>query len=453
MQTTNDLLPDAVVEGPIRPPSRLMERLARYLELGALLRLAGAGLVVAGVVVFLLQRWQDGNDLFRYGLLLGQTALLTALGFATNRWLAEPKSARLFLGLGLVSAAASFTILGALIYSIAPLDRTVADYPGFAAWQLGSAGPLWTLAPATGALLLAVAAIGFRVLARERFKLLTTLFFANGSLLLIPARDPAIAAALALAAGVAGMFLLGRWSRESRSLATPEGVAARILAMSPLLILAVRTGLLYNAGAVSAASLALLIYFVFRQSALLVHERSRLRNLLEWPAALAVIGTGLAVTAISEDLVRYAWDTEAMLLAMSLVSWAGFLDLARISARNRKRFHRLAVVLPLLSALLALLQNTEFSRALLLILVCAVGAWIAHRGGLPKSLRASVVGLVAGGVALVVEGIDAADLGGWLGLALFGIAVIILAAAVERHGERIKALLWSRTPPSEVEPS
>ena len=120
------------------PAESFATRILKNMELSTVLRVFGAGVVVTAIGVFLFQHWEAGNDLFRYSMLLGQTVILSLLGFGTARFMKEPKSARVFLSLGLVSTAASFTILGALLYSVVQWDAVSVAYPGFAYWQVGS---------------------------------------------------------------------------------------------------------------------------------------------------------------------------------------------------------------------------------------------------------------------------------------------------------------------------
>ena len=76
-----------------------------------------------------MQGWSEGNDIRRYLLLLAQTGLLGAAGFALSHLVRETNGARIFFGLALVSIPANFTILGALLYSVFQWDGGLTTDP------------------------------------------------------------------------------------------------------------------------------------------------------------------------------------------------------------------------------------------------------------------------------------------------------------------------------------
>ncbi|RLA30822.1 MAG: hypothetical protein DRR11_12410, partial [Gammaproteobacteria bacterium] len=114
----------------------VMQSVRNFASLSEALRMVGAAVLLASMSVFLMQGWNDGNDISRYLLLLAQTGLLTAAGFAMSHGLKETKGARIFFGLSLVSIPANFTILGALLYSVFQWDGGLSTYPGYATWQI-----------------------------------------------------------------------------------------------------------------------------------------------------------------------------------------------------------------------------------------------------------------------------------------------------------------------------
>ena len=59
-----------------------MQSVSNFATVSEVLRLLGAAIIVASMSVFLLQGWNEGNDIRRYLLLLSQTGLLAAAGFA-----------------------------------------------------------------------------------------------------------------------------------------------------------------------------------------------------------------------------------------------------------------------------------------------------------------------------------------------------------------------------------
>ncbi len=130
----------------VSSPSRfsvegIMQSLQNVATLSEALRILGAGVILVSMSVFLLQGWSEGNDISRYLMLLAQTGLLGAAGFAMSHLIKETKGARLFFGLALVSIPANFTILGALLYSVFQWDGGLTTYPDYAHWQIGDVAP------------------------------------------------------------------------------------------------------------------------------------------------------------------------------------------------------------------------------------------------------------------------------------------------------------------------
>lgn len=426
------------------PDPSWLSRIRASLALSDLLRLAGGGLVVAAVIQFMMLRWEAGDDLFRYGLLLGQTGLLTALGFFTARLLRETKSARLFLGLGLVSAAAVFTILGALLYSLTPWDLMAANYPGYAHWQLDTGIQLAYLVPGSLVVLLPVALLAFAVLARGLVRPLTALFMVNGSLLLIPLRDPALISPLVLVMGVVSMVLFARWATTHRVLVTQEGMAARVLVVTPLLILAARSLMLYDAGTISAASLSLLAYLLMRRIAAVLPAGKPMRYLVEWGAVGPLMIAAVALSWLLADRMPGDIESAAFGLALGLAMLLGFMDLARSSVDSVSGFRRLAGGLPLLPVTLLMLVDAGIGTALSCVLVSTISFVVNRVHGQRILMVASLAGLLSGIAYLITLAVQASDLGAWMGLGLLGIVAILAAAAVERHGERLRAMLLGR---------
>ena len=96
---------------PQKPDFDLMKNLP------AILRILGAGAVLIAMYSFLVKGWDNGDDMFRYFLMLGHTGALAAIGLASGYWLKESKGARLLLTLALISVPANFAILGAFLFS------------------------------------------------------------------------------------------------------------------------------------------------------------------------------------------------------------------------------------------------------------------------------------------------------------------------------------------------
>ncbi|MCG8013566.1 MAG: hypothetical protein JAY64_17980, partial [Candidatus Thiodiazotropha weberae] len=192
--TNSDMDSDATEASGWR--SQLMQKF----EISTLMRLLGGGITFVAIVMFLFQRWDDATDLLRYSMIMGETILLTILGLATSIWLKEQKSARVFLGLSLVSTSAVFTILGAMIYSQIQWLPVDAHLPDYARWVADSSQSLFWLLSGSLVILVAQSMFSFSVLARPAARRLTLLMMLNVILLILPTREMWITTLLLLPA-------------------------------------------------------------------------------------------------------------------------------------------------------------------------------------------------------------------------------------------------------------
>ena len=215
--------PEFVSRPSLWKPGQLLDYLRRAATLSECLRILGAAGLLASMSLFLLQGWSDGNDIRRYLMLLAQTGLLAAGGFALSHGLKEAKGARLFFGLALVSVPANFTILGALIYSVFQWDGGLTNYPDYASWQILDVANIGITFAGAMLVLLPVTMFAFAIMARQSAKGLSFNFFALNALLVLPVRSSLIAGLLALGGVVYAMMVVRRAVNNDSALKTGEG--------------------------------------------------------------------------------------------------------------------------------------------------------------------------------------------------------------------------------------
>ncbi|MGB5313386.1 MAG: hypothetical protein WBN38_15060, partial [Polyangiales bacterium] len=156
-------------------------------QLFHILRLCGAGMIVAAAGTFLVQSWDETADVSRYLALLGTTALLPAVAYVCGVRFQEGRSARVLV----------LTFLALVPIHAGVLGGFVLSQFGAPTAALGSV-PQW-VAPsrfAAIALVLGAAAVlgplmwgAFRVLARPHAGLLSAVSAGAHALLLIPDRS------------------------------------------------------------------------------------------------------------------------------------------------------------------------------------------------------------------------------------------------------------------------
>jgi len=198
----------------------ILRSVRNFATLSEALRILGATVLLASMSVFLLQGWNEGNDISRYLLLLAQTGLLAAAGFAMSHGLKEAKGARMFFGLALVSIPANFTILGALLYSVFQWDGMLTSYPSYAKWTMDSlAGTGVTFAGAM-LVLLPVTFFCFAVMARHSAKQLSLHFLLLNALLLLPIRSSFAAGSIALIGVLYALNVVSKLPRQNKALSS-----------------------------------------------------------------------------------------------------------------------------------------------------------------------------------------------------------------------------------------
>jgi hypothetical protein len=231
---------------PVKEQSSIINRLEGIMSLSQLLRFIGAAGILASMSLFMFKGWSDGNDISRYLKLLVQTGMITLAGLILSFVVKEVKGARVFFGLGLASVVANFTILGALTYSLLPLDSQSMDYPSMILWEVKNLRVFIPIFLGALSLLSVVAFFGFSVFARKFAKPITLGFLALSALLLVPFRAPLAAAILAAIALAGAWYLIQRIRNHDSFLETFEIKIAFSLLLLPGTIIAVRALSFYN---------------------------------------------------------------------------------------------------------------------------------------------------------------------------------------------------------------
>ena len=444
----SDLIVEVKYSEDDEPPrfsvDRFMRSLRNFATLSEALRILGAGVILASMSVFLLQGWNDGNDIRRYLLLLTQTGLLAAAGFAMSHLVQETKGARLFFGLALVSIPANFTILGALLYSVFQWDGGLTTYPGYADWRIEDVTNIGITMGAAMLVLVPVAMFCFAIMARHSTKPLSLHFLALNALLLLPIRSSVIAGSVALMGVAYALFVIARLTRENPALKTGEGRFALATLFIPLGIMLFRSMYFYQVDSLMIAMLSMALFLAARQVAQFPGRNAGLAfglELVSWPLAL-VIASALT-DALSGPL------TGGALAAVFSGTYAALgLDIMR---RTRSSMLRkvvggsIAVAVALSFTLTVSLAPTAWNA----LLCIAAGTLLLLWGAAGRKPLTAVAGLVTAGSGVLI-GFDAimrlVMTSSWIELAIFGAAAIALGSILERHGAtmKLRVMHWYR---------
>jgi len=398
-------------------------------QVGKLLRGVGAAILLAAASTFLLQHWEAGNDLARYGGLVGLTALLTAAGFFTGIRLGETKGARTFLSVAAAVVPAHFCILGGLVYSQFAWGA-LQSVPEYASWVAPSGASALLTAAGAQLLLVPTALIALLALARSRARALAAVFLGTNALLLIPSRDPQTVSAL-LGVMVIGLAVFEhRVLQRDRALQTFEGVLVRGLLWAAPVLMALRSVLHYDLSAgfgfVVAASLAGLTFGLSRVG----RVDDRIRNLLEVAATVPAA----AACAFGAVTLEAAGLPDAAILPSAVLPFAGVLTVLSLVTGGRAAPWRMAATLVAMGGTalnLAVFESALAAFICLAVSVVGLGVGVAE--------RRRGVALAGGAGALyalahhVQAAIELYAWSSWGSLAALGVMVILAASLLERH--------------------
>jgi uncharacterized membrane protein YecN with MAPEG domain len=427
---------EIVMSGSRFSRDNILQSVRNIATLSEALRILGAGVILASMSVFLLQGWSEGNDIRRYLLLLTQTGLLGAAGFAMSHIVRETRGARLFFGLALVSVPANFTILGALLYSVFQWDGGLTTYPGYADWRIEDIASIGMTLGAAMVVLVPVTLFCFAIMARRSAKTLSMHFLLLNALLLLPIRSSAAAGTIALAGVAYALFTMSKLTHKDVALKTGEGKFALASLFIPLGIILFRSLYFYQVDSLMIALVGMVLFLAARQVSLFPDRNAKLAvilDLLSWPLAMIValalvdafdpfIATGLAAPAFA---VTYA------LLALDVIRRTGSGVLAKTVGGSISIAVAISLTLGVALAPNALSALSSAGAGVALLLWGASG----------RRLLPILAGLLTlgGGVMFGFDAIvQLVITSSWIDLAIFGASAIALGSILDRHGMAIK---------------
>ena len=417
----------------------IMQSVRNFTTLSEALRILGAAVILASMSVFLLQGWNEGNDISRYLLLLAQTGLLATAGFAMSHGLKEAKGARIFFGLALVSIPANFTILGALLYSVFQWDGGLTTYPGYASWQIENIASTGLTLGGAMVVLLPVTLFCFAIMARHSARSLSVHFLLLNALLLLPIRSSMAAGTIALLGILYALYAVGKMTAKDRSLKTGEGKFALVTMFIPLGIILFRSMYFYQVDSLMVAMVSLALFLSARQVSLFPDRSARLSAVLEMLSLPFAMIAALALTdALAPSLIN---GLDVALFAVVYTALA--LDvLRRTGSRHLRKVIGVSIALAVSVSFTFSVANDP--TALTALLALAAGVMLMLWGVAGRRAVASIGGTltaIAGaffGFEVLLQLILNSS---WIDLAIFGALAITLGSVVDRHGVVIKLRL------------
>ncbi len=424
----------AVVTAPTANPSSSEPSDIRTgLSLPALLRGVGVATLLLSISIYLLNGWEQGSDLTRYFLLLAHTVAIAAIGLGCSRWLQEQKSARLLLMLALVFTSGNFAIIGGFFFHL--WGAPVNDLLGAVTWVVGNSHQTLGILVSAVVVLVPLVWLGFTVTARRSAKAFTAVFLLSNSLLLIPSRNEYLMAGLMLVMLVGLGLAIARARAKDVTLATPEGVIARLILFVPLGILVGRN-MMHSVGVMMPFMSAIAAAVILRQLALALKENSVMRQLLEVasiPASVATASTAMAIAAQS----GWLWGA-GLTMFFALLCSALWFELASRAASGQAVYSFMASALLTSCGLFNVLTS---DNSLMPLVGTVIGLSLAVFGFQTQKRFALALGICFAVISLamyVLAVVDNFNINGWFGLAALGVSAIVLASYIEKRGAIFK---------------
>lgn len=392
------------------------------------LRTLGAGAVVASMSMFMLQGWEFGDDTNRYFLLLAQTLLMTAGGFALSYGLKENKGARLFLGLALLSVTANFTTLGALIFSQVQWLGELVSYSDAARWQSNDELGMIAAVLAGFLLLTPVSAFAFRLFSGPESRRFTASYIMINCLLLLPMRSSGSAILLALIGVGIAIATIRSLNKETLQLRTPAGHFAKALLFAPAMLIMARSLLLYQVDALFVLALSSFAWFTIRTISLSLSNDSLRRMTLN----VASFPLAVCIAANAADVSHSVFGTynSSLLLGMVFAGLCYELSLRFPQAEGLAR--AIGNVALTIGILTFLVDSQSMLSSLSGAFVALFAAGIVKQHEHKKLLWLNLVTAGIAFLAFLSELTEWIDLGQWETMGALGAASIVIASLFER---------------------
>jgi len=401
-------------------------------SLSSIVRVAGVAAVVLSMCLFLLDGMGVVNDTQRFFTMLMLTSVLSAGGFTLAFLLKEQRGARSFFGLALLSVPVSFTVLGALFYSVFQFDSVTTDYPTVAHWKITELASLGSTILVAVVALVPVTIIGISVIGREGRAWLSGTLLLCSAVLLLPIRDTAIIAPIAAILVITLIGLIKNRGRGIISLKTPAGTFLQSLLFLPPVIMLFRSFWLYDVSSLSAMVIALTVFVVIRYASQSIKPEGFIANLLH--VVCVIVAWVAAVLAIDAVPVSLGGHYGALVFC---IVFGGLMFDIDCRVQNIRMARLLSIGTSVSLATVILVYHQLYDGVIvfiggILLSLALVGLGLAQKqrdkmliGGLTLI---SVLLLNAGGM------IDFFMQTGWLGFASLGAIAILLASLLDRFG-------------------
>lgn len=379
------------------------------------LRFIGGLTLLGSAGSFLLRDWSIVGSIPFYLKLLGLSVSLFTGGVLCARALREPKGARTFLTISLLTVPLNFAALGGVLYASAQ----------HSSWHAA------LLPLGLGALvLLPITYFAMLTLARARAKSLTAALFVSNLSLMVPVRDEGVVCAMLVACFAALSRLVWFSAGREVTLQTLEGRIARTALFGAPLILVARSAIYYPTSA--------FFWFVTATLIAVGLASTATKQATDWARHLA-LGLSALFGFYAAVCLGFGLDLGlAWRFAFGLVFWGVVLcALSTLFRSEARTVFAFGVGCCMLAALtLNLTWNWPGSLAALAIAIA--GVTIGYSSGRLFSFTSGLLTSAITFFLLAVRTIDLGALPGWLWFSLLGAGAIVIASIIERHATTLR---------------
>ncbi len=418
------------------PNEGIVNTMRQFAGFASIMRICGALTIVAAMSAFLMQGWQEGDDISRYYMLLMQTGLLAACGFALSFIFKENKGARVFFGLGLISITVNMTTFGALIFSTMQWGSALVEYPAFAQWKALGMDQLLLAFAATIVCCGPITAFSHKVFARQSATLLSGIFLAMNLLLLLPVRESWAVGLVAMAAIMMPLWLLHKHIREDIALRTPEGLFAIASLLAPGGIIIFRSLWLYPLDELLSLILSGTAYVALRFAIVQMDETVMIRRIMNGLSVAVAFTVALSCASIAADLL----PDELVVMAFTVPLGALMLDVASRS-NTPQNMIQFAIIMLTIVHLIALRIEPSLLAGCVAMVAGTGIILLANYYGIGCGLYLGSATAVTGVAVQLIYFLDTIDFSNWITLSITGAGIIVSASLVERHGVYLRLKL------------
>jgi len=426
--------------------AKVVGSIKQFASFGSLLRLLGTVSMIGALGYFLMDGLETTEHQGRFWTLLGFEGIALAAGLVMSKLFKDQNGARSLVAVSLVSVPACFAVLGALVYSVFPLDGLNTNYPEYLFWQVGSVSELSMSAAVYALMCSVVGFFSFSVLARQARWPLVISLLGNCALLTVPVRETFWVAAVAVLMVSLTAFMLVRYVFPKITVRTFWTNFAITVTALPVMIMTARSVLLYEVSAVVFMAVAAGFYLALAGLHRKVDDGSK-----SWVEVFLLVAGLLFMFASAKllyDTQHYAfgdflWIIKkfdniimAGIIAIVMIDLDCRLENRFVAAINRRGFSLVwfvfvAMTVSLTSGIVPVV-GVVLAAALL-----AYGVYRRHNSMMLVSAGVFVVFLFKHH-QMIIEQVLSSGIYGALG---FGISCVLCAHLLEKHGPAIKARL------------